>query len=274
MKSTSSAPFGATLRLLRLEAGLGLRELARQVGVSGAYLSRVETGRDPAPTAERLAAIADALDVPPETLMGAAHRTGGAVADYLERVPAANALFLDIARRDLGAQQIARVSEFIASEFALPARASGPALSRLIGPRRIRLGLACRDLGEVIDVGASMCVPARAQGRAAALAALMRDREAEASTAIGNGFAVPHAIIEGARPVAALITPARALSEPTPDGKPIAVAIVLVSGDRRGHLETLARIARLASYEAAGALPYCTTPGAVLALLRRCDAGA
>jgi PTS system nitrogen regulatory IIA component len=271
----SSSTFGATLRMLRLEAGIGLRELARQVGVSGAYLSRVETGRDPAPTAERLTAIAAALDVPEETLMGLAHRRSEVVAEYLERVPAANALFLEIARRDLGVAQVARVAEFIAAEFEPAERGNDPhALSRLISAARSRLGAECADLSQLIEVGASLCVPARSRARAESLAALINERESEASTFIGNGFAVPHAIIAGRRPVAALITPARPLSYPTPDGKPITTAIVLVSGDRRGHLETLARIARLASCEAAAALATCSSARAASAVLRRCDAGA
>jgi transcriptional regulator with XRE-family HTH domain len=41
--------FGATLRLLRLGSGLSLRDLARRLGVSSTYLSRVENGLDPVP---------------------------------------------------------------------------------------------------------------------------------------------------------------------------------------------------------------------------------
>lgn len=40
---------GATLRLLRTDAGLSLRDLARRIGVSSAYLSRVENGVDAPP---------------------------------------------------------------------------------------------------------------------------------------------------------------------------------------------------------------------------------
>ena len=48
--SADALNLGATLRLLRVEAGLSLRELAARVGVSTAYLSRVENGHDAAPT--------------------------------------------------------------------------------------------------------------------------------------------------------------------------------------------------------------------------------
>ena len=42
--------FGETLRDLRLEAGVGLRELARLIGKSPGYLSDVENGRVPPPS--------------------------------------------------------------------------------------------------------------------------------------------------------------------------------------------------------------------------------
>ena len=53
--------FGAALRLLRVDAGVTLRALAERVGVSSAYLSRVENGHDAVPTPDRLADIAAAL---------------------------------------------------------------------------------------------------------------------------------------------------------------------------------------------------------------------
>ena len=56
--------FGAALRLLRVDAGISLRGLAEEVGVSSAYLSRVENGHDAPPTADRLVALAEAIGIP------------------------------------------------------------------------------------------------------------------------------------------------------------------------------------------------------------------
>ena len=109
--------FGATLRMLRLDAGIGLRELAARIGVSSAYLSRVEHGRDPAPTPDRLATIADALQMPRALLFDLAQQTGPAVSGYLERAPEAGLLMLEIARRNLGRSEIARIKAFIDAEF-------------------------------------------------------------------------------------------------------------------------------------------------------------
>lgn len=53
-RARALAQFGAALRLLRVEAGLSLRALAQRIGVSSAYLSRVEHGHDAIPTPDRL----------------------------------------------------------------------------------------------------------------------------------------------------------------------------------------------------------------------------
>jgi PTS system nitrogen regulatory IIA component len=181
---------GATLRLLRVDAGLSLRDLARRIGVSNAYLSRVENGLDAVPTPERLAAIARELDVPPTLLMDGAHRVSPFVAHYLEQVPGAGMLFLEIARRGLSGQQLARVREFLDAEF--PARAARPeapvpALAPLLAPERLVLRLTCTTLEDALDVAAGRLAVACPGVSAPRLAAEMKRREAEASSMVGNG---------------------------------------------------------------------------------------
>src|SRR5258708_10233736 len=56
--------FGATVRALRLQAGLSLNELARRAGVDPAYIHRIESRtaqRPPLPRRPVVAAIAAAL---------------------------------------------------------------------------------------------------------------------------------------------------------------------------------------------------------------------
>ena len=62
---------GAIVRAERAAAGLSLRELAERTGLSNAYLSQVERGRHE-PSLSVLAAIAEALAVPLETLLAEA----------------------------------------------------------------------------------------------------------------------------------------------------------------------------------------------------------
>jgi transcriptional regulator with XRE-family HTH domain len=59
------------VRLLRTERGLERRELAERAGLSYTYLSEIETGKK-RPAAQRLLAIAQALDLRPHELMALA----------------------------------------------------------------------------------------------------------------------------------------------------------------------------------------------------------
>jgi PTS system nitrogen regulatory IIA component len=268
--------FGATLRLLRVDAGLSLRDLARRIGVSSAYLSRVEHGLDAVPTPERLSAIARELDVPPALLMDAAHRINPFVASYLEQEPGARSLVLELARRKLTGAQLTRVRQLLEQEFPLPAaRRDAPPtpLAPLLSPERIVLGLSCARLEDALDLMAGRLAAARPEVGAAALAAMLRRREEERPSAVGNGVAVPHAsMMGGSVPMAALVTLAHPLKADTPDGMPLRVLVVLMSERGRTHLCRLAHIARLANHGLADRLVEARDAQQVLERLEALDA--
>jgi transcriptional regulator with XRE-family HTH domain len=67
---------GAAIRAERVTAGLSLRDLAERTGVSNAYLSQIERGLHE-PSISVLSAIAEALDVSLEALLGRAGILGG-----------------------------------------------------------------------------------------------------------------------------------------------------------------------------------------------------
>ncbi len=56
-------PFGARIRELREEKGVTLSEMASAIGVSAAYLSSLEHGKRPRPTAARLDQICAYFDI-------------------------------------------------------------------------------------------------------------------------------------------------------------------------------------------------------------------
>lgn len=60
-------PVGARIRQARLERGLGLRALAREVGVSASLVSQIETGKSQ-PSVSTLYAITTALGISVESL--------------------------------------------------------------------------------------------------------------------------------------------------------------------------------------------------------------
>lgn len=244
--------FGATLRLLRMASGMGLRDLARRLGVSGSYLSRVENGIDPTPTRNRLEALAKELDIPPTLLMELAHQLSPLVSDYLDREPEAGTLFLQIAHRRLSGAQLAKVRAFIDNEFPLAADPS-PAQRRqravdLLSSERIVLGLTCTDMDDVIDVAVGRMrgvVPAAELSR---LSAAVAKRERESGSFMGGGIVVPSAYVAQATPAAAMVTLASPLACAAPDALPVRLMILLVAPpDHQGHLVSLAQIAHLSA---------------------------
>ena len=267
---------GATLRLLRVDAGVSLRDLARRIGVSSAYLSRVENGLDAMPTPERVAAIARELDVPATLLMDVAQRMSPFVAHYLETQPAASALLLDIARRRLDRRQLARVRAFLDAEFPLRSpwpEEPVPELAPLLTPGRMVLRLTCASLEDALDVAAGRLVADCPGVSAHRLVTELRRREAESSHAVGNGVAMPHAFVDQVKPLAALVTLATPLPVDTPDDVPLRLLVVLVGGERGPSWRVrLAHVARLASLGLADRLATAEHPAQVSQQLAELEA--
>src|SRR5678816_2011872 len=61
--SMQGIAFGPTIRLLRQAKGISLRELARQLGVSPAFLSQIEAGRQHKIPRARIVQVAEMLGV-------------------------------------------------------------------------------------------------------------------------------------------------------------------------------------------------------------------
>ena len=79
---------GQFIRRRRVEKNFGLREMARQVDISPAYLSRVETDEEQTPPGEEtLKAIAKALDEDLDNLMHLAGRVPADVGEMIKKDP-------------------------------------------------------------------------------------------------------------------------------------------------------------------------------------------
>jgi PTS system nitrogen regulatory IIA component len=247
---------GATLRLLRVENGFGLRDLARRLGVSSAYLSRVENGLDPVPTPDRLEAIARELDLPPLLLMDAASRPSPAAQRYLAEEPQAAALLLDLAQRGLGAQELAQLRRYVRAQF--PRRGTDDQvepLARRLEPKRVVLQLGGAELRDVLDVACARFTRPAGGPKAAALSKKLLERCEALSPAVGAGVSVPHLAVPGVMPQAALVTLAEPLAGETPDGAKLTTFVVLLSPERgREQLARIAHVARLAARGLAAAL--------------------
>jgi transcriptional regulator with XRE-family HTH domain len=84
---TSNDTFGRLLRSLRLESGVGLRELSRLIEKSPGYLSDVESGNVPPPSKETIVQIANALNVDKKTLLNAAKKIDPELSEYVAEQP-------------------------------------------------------------------------------------------------------------------------------------------------------------------------------------------
>ena len=245
--------FGATLRVLRTNAGWTLRDLARRLGVSNAYLSRVENGHDGPPTPDRLAELAALLGLPPGKLVELADTVAPTAPSYLARVPAARELFHEIVRRELSPVDLARVRAFVEQEFPLPtANDEGRTLARMVSADRVVLSVACSHLDDVIDIASGKL--ATAGVASASLADAIRARERECSTAVGGGLALPYAIVRDAPPAAVVVTLRWPLFSTTPDGQPLRVIVVHRHHGPPTHTRILARLAQLADEDKVAAL--------------------
>lgn len=77
--------FGDTIRDLRVAQDLGLRETAGKVGISPAYLSRIERGKERPPRPEVIKALAKTLAADPDVLFRLSSSTDPDVVDFLHQ---------------------------------------------------------------------------------------------------------------------------------------------------------------------------------------------
>ncbi len=89
--------FGHILNRLRLDAGIGLRELARMIDKSAGYLSDVENNHVPPPSEVVILTIAAALNVDKNQLLIAARKMDPELSHYVVQEPQA-ADFLRMAK--------------------------------------------------------------------------------------------------------------------------------------------------------------------------------
>ena len=89
--------FGKKLRDLRIDSGIGLRELARRIDKSPGYLSDVEHDHVPPPSEDVILNIATALTVDKRELLTVAQKMDPELSSYVAQEPEA-ADFLRMAK--------------------------------------------------------------------------------------------------------------------------------------------------------------------------------
>ena len=79
--------FGETIREMRTAQELGLRTAAERLGISPAYLSRVERGKERPPRPDIVRRMATLLGGDPDLLFRLAESTDPELAEYLHTLP-------------------------------------------------------------------------------------------------------------------------------------------------------------------------------------------
>jgi HTH-type transcriptional regulator, competence development regulator len=79
--------FGETIRDLRIAQDLGLRETAGKVGISPAYLSRIERGKESPPRPEIVKQLAKLLAADPDVLFRLSSSTDPELVGFLHDEP-------------------------------------------------------------------------------------------------------------------------------------------------------------------------------------------
>ena len=79
--------FGETIREMREAQAMGLRVAANRLGISPAYLSRIERGRERPPKPELIKRIATLLGGDPDLLFRLADSTDPDLAEYIHFTP-------------------------------------------------------------------------------------------------------------------------------------------------------------------------------------------
>jgi transcriptional regulator with XRE-family HTH domain len=79
--------FGAFVRRQREARDIGLREMAKMIGVSPTYMSKVERDEFPPPAEDRVRAIAKVIECDTDDLLARAGRVSSDVTDIIKRHP-------------------------------------------------------------------------------------------------------------------------------------------------------------------------------------------
>ncbi|MCG7874767.1 MAG: helix-turn-helix domain-containing protein [Candidatus Thiodiazotropha taylori] len=107
--------FGETVRDLRVAQDLGLRETATKVGISPAYLSRIERGKERPPRPEVIRELAKVLAADPDVLFRLSSSTDPELAELINDQPELSQLLRTIKELKLSANEIEQLSEYVVS---------------------------------------------------------------------------------------------------------------------------------------------------------------
>lgn len=254
--------FGPTIRLLRQAKGISLREMARQLGVSPAFLSQIEAGRQHKIPRARIVQVADMLGVSEGYLLGTAKQVHPDLMKFLSETPEAAEFMVTAMRSGMIAQDFTNLREIVLDKklragvlkpVAVSSKKKPAVAHNLDGYVDASLclaGVVVQNKERLFQRFAKAVAKKHKNISADLLLDRMEARERQAPTSIGGGVAVPHAFLQGVeKPMVGAFLLQRAIPYGPSENDRVKIAFFLVGreGNTEHHLPILARIARLCS---------------------------
>ena len=258
--------FGQTIRLLRQAKGISLREMARKLGVSPAFLSQIEAGRQHKIPKARIVQVADMLGVSEAYLLGTAHRIHPEVVDFLRETPEAAEFMFTAMRSGLVAEDFAELREAIRGRGGKGAvrRARLPGLGKRKVSRREKIedleayldptlcitGVTVQNKDRLFQRFVKLLTKKNKSISADVVMDRLNFRERQAPTSVGGGVAIPHAFLSDLdHPFVGAFSLRRAIQYDGMSDEKVRTVFFLIGDESRPrhHISMLARIARLCS---------------------------
>ena len=253
--------FGPTIRLLRQAKGISLREMARQLGVSPAFLSQIEAGRQHKIPRARIVQVAEMLGVSEGYLLGTAKQVHPDLMKFLSETPEAAEFMVTAMRSGMMAQEFTHLREIVLDKklragvlkpvaVAKKRPAVAHNLDSYVDASLCLSGVAVQNKERLFQRFAKAVSKKHKNISSDLLLDRMEARERQAATSIGGGVAVPHAFLQGIeKPMVGAFLLQRAIPYGPSEDDRVKIAFFLVGreGNTEHHLPILARIARLCS---------------------------
>lgn len=253
--------FGPTIRLLRQAKGISLREMARQLGVSPAFLSQIEAGRQHKIPRARIVQVAEMLGVSEGYLLGTAKQVHPDLMTFLSENPEAAEFMVTAMRSGMEAQDFNQLREIVSDKkrragVLKPApvvKKKGDAVHSIdeyIDPALCVAGLAVQNKERLFQRFVKAVAKKSKSIDSEQLLARLETRERQAPTSVGGGVAIPHAFLPGVeKPMVGAFLLQRAIPYGPTEADRVKTVFFLVGreGNTEHHLPILARIARLCS---------------------------
>lgn len=256
--------FGPTIRLLRQAKGISLREMARQLGVSPAFLSQIEAGRQHKIPKARIVQVAEMLGVSEGYLLGTARQVHPDLIKFLSETPEAAEFMVAAMKSGLIAEDFTQLREFVSDRKrrgavlkARPttrarARASavGHSLETYLDPALCLSGVGVQSKERLFQRFVKLLSKKNKSVSPDIVSERLERRERQSPTNVGGGVAIPHAFVPDIdKPAIGAFLLKRPIPFGPEDAERVRTVFFLIGkeGNPDHHLPILARIARLCS---------------------------